>query len=53
MSDTLVDVRTLLAASENVRVEVGRDGALHIVTAVMTLHLQACARWAGSPVSRP
>lgn len=40
MSDTLVDVRTPLAASENVRVEVGRDGALHIVTPVVTLHLQ-------------
>jgi hypothetical protein len=40
MSDTLVDVRTPLAVSENVRVEVGSDGALHIVTAVMTLHLQ-------------
>lgn len=40
MSDTLVDVRTPLAVSDNVRVEVGRDGALHIVTAVLTLHLQ-------------
>jgi hypothetical protein len=40
MSDTLVDVRTPLAVSDNVRVEVGRDGSLHVVTPVMTLHLR-------------
>jgi hypothetical protein len=40
MSDTLIDVRTPLAVSENVRVEVGGDGALHVVTALLTLHLQ-------------
>ena len=40
MSGTLVDVRSPLAVSDNVRVEAGRDGALHVVTAVMTLHLQ-------------
>jgi hypothetical protein len=40
MSDRSIDVRTPLAVSENVRVEVGADGALHIVTALMTLHLE-------------
>jgi hypothetical protein len=40
VSDSLIDVRTPLAVSENVRVEVGRDGGLHIVTALLTLHLQ-------------
>lgn len=39
MSDRLIDVRTPLAVSENVRVEVGNDGGLHIVTAMLTLHL--------------
>jgi hypothetical protein len=40
MSDELIDVRTPLAVSDNVRVEVGRDGGLHIVSALVTLHLE-------------
>ena len=40
MKDGLIDVRTPLAVSENVRVEVGENGALHIVTALLTLHLE-------------
>ena len=39
MSDKLIDVRTPLAVSENVRIEVGQDGGVHILTSVMTLHL--------------
>lgn len=39
MSDRLIDVRTPLAVSQNVRVELGRDGGLHVVTAMLTLHL--------------
>ncbi|HET6339394.1 MAG TPA: hypothetical protein VFG30_39535 [Polyangiales bacterium] len=39
MSDSSIDVRTPLAVSENVRVELGRDGGLHVVTAMLTLHL--------------
>lgn len=40
MSDEWVDVRTPLAVSENVRVEVGDDGRLHVVTAMLTLHFE-------------
>lgn len=40
MSDGWVDVRTPLAVSENVRVEVGDDGRLHVVTALLTLHFE-------------
>jgi hypothetical protein len=36
----LIDVRTPLAVSENVRVELGENGSLHIVTALLTLHLE-------------
>jgi hypothetical protein len=39
MSDSLIDVRTPLAVSENVRVELGRDGGLHIVTSMLRLKL--------------
>ncbi len=40
MSDGLIDVRTPLAVSENVRVELGEDGVLHVVTGLLTLHLE-------------
>ena len=40
MKDGLIDVRTPLAVSENVRVELGENGALHVVTALITLHLE-------------
>ena len=39
MKDGLIDVRTPLAVSENVRIELGNDGALHVVTPRLTLHL--------------
>ena len=39
MSERLVDVRTPLAVSANVRIELGDDGALHVVTPRLTLHL--------------
>lgn len=34
-----MDVRTQLAVSPNVRVEIGRDGVLHVLTGPMTLHV--------------
>ena len=40
MKDGLIDVRTPLAVSENVRVELGENGSLHVVTALLTLHLE-------------
>jgi hypothetical protein len=39
MSDELIDVRTPLAASKNARVEIGRDGVLHVLAGPVTLHL--------------
>jgi hypothetical protein len=39
MSDRLIDVRTPLAASSNARVELGRDGVLHVLAGPVTLHL--------------
>lgn len=34
-----MDIRTVLARSENARVEVGRDGVLHVHAGPMTLHV--------------
>ena len=39
MKDGLIDVRTPLAVSENVRIELGNDGGLHVVTPALTMHL--------------
>jgi hypothetical protein len=39
VSERLVDVRTPLAASPNVRVELGRDGVLHVLAGPITLHM--------------
>jgi hypothetical protein len=39
VSDELVDVRTPLAASRNARVELGRDGVLHVLSGPVTLHM--------------
>jgi hypothetical protein len=39
MNDQLIDVRTPLAASRNARVEVGRDGVLHVLVGPLTMHL--------------
>ena len=39
MSDQLIDVRTPLAVSEDVRVEIGGDGTLHVLLPSLTLHL--------------
>ncbi len=39
MSDTLIDVRTPLAVSKSARVEVGRDGVLHVLAGPVTLHM--------------
>jgi hypothetical protein len=39
VNDKLIDVRIPLAASDNVRVEVGRDGEVYLVTQSVTLHL--------------
>ena len=40
MNDDLVDVRTPLAVSPHVRVELGRDGTLHVLAGPITLHLE-------------
>ena len=40
MSDRPVDARTPLAVSENVRIELGKDDTLHVVTSIVTLHLE-------------
>jgi len=40
MSDQLIDVRTPLAASPHARIEVGRDGVLHVLVGSVTLHLE-------------
>jgi len=40
MSDHLVDVRTPLAASAKARVELGRDGVVHVLAGPVTLHLE-------------
>jgi hypothetical protein len=39
VSDKLVDVRTPLAASKHARVEIGRDGVLHVLAGPVTLHM--------------
>lgn len=39
MSDELIDVRTPLAASKSARVEIGRDGVLHLLAGPVTLHM--------------
>ncbi|MCG8416324.1 MAG: hypothetical protein MJE77_00110 [Proteobacteria bacterium] len=39
MSDRLVDSRTLIARSASTRVELGRDGVLHVRAGPVTLHL--------------
>jgi hypothetical protein len=38
VSDRLVDMRTPLAASEHVRIELGAGGELYVATANLTLH---------------
>jgi hypothetical protein len=43
MSDQLIDVRTTLAASAQTRVEIGRDGVLHVLAGPITLHLERAA----------
>lgn len=39
MSEELIDVRTPLAASNNARVEIGRDGVLHVLAGPVTVHM--------------
>lgn len=39
MSDELIDIRTPLAASENARVDLGRDGVLHLLAGPVTVHM--------------
>jgi hypothetical protein len=39
VSDELIDVRTPLAASKHARVEIGRDGVLHVLAGPVTLHM--------------
>jgi hypothetical protein len=36
----LIDVRTVLAASRNARVEIGEDGVLHVLAGPITIHLE-------------
>ncbi len=43
MSDELIDVRTTLASSRQTRVEIGRDGVLHVLAGPVTLHLERAA----------
>ena len=40
MNDQLIDVRTPLAVSSNARVEIGRDGVIHVLAGPVTLHLE-------------
>ncbi len=39
MNDQLIDIRTPLAASKNARVEIGRDGVLHVLVGHVTDHV--------------
>jgi hypothetical protein len=39
MSERLIDIRTVLAASPRTRVELGEDGVLHVLAGPVTLHL--------------
>jgi hypothetical protein len=39
MKEDLIDIRTELAASPRTRVEIGRDGVLHVLAGPVTLHL--------------
>lgn len=39
MNDQLIDVRTPLAASKGTRVEIGRDGVLHVLAGPVTVHM--------------
>ena len=39
MTDHRIDIRTELAASPRTRVEIGRDGVLHVLAGPITLHL--------------
>ena len=39
MSERLIDIRTELASSPSARVEVGRDGVLHVLAGPVTLHM--------------
>jgi hypothetical protein len=39
MSDDRIDIRTELAASKRTRVDIGRDGVLHVLAGPITLHL--------------
>jgi hypothetical protein len=40
VSDVLADVRTPLAVSPSVRVELGRDRTLHVLVGPVTLHVE-------------
>ncbi len=39
MKEDLIDIRTELASSQRTRVEIGRDGVLHVLAGPVTLHL--------------
>jgi hypothetical protein len=39
MSEKLIDVRTPLAVSKNARVDLGRDGVLHVLAGPVTVHM--------------
>lgn len=39
MNDELIDIRTPLATSENARVDLGRDGVLHLLAGPVTVHM--------------
>jgi hypothetical protein len=39
MSERLIDIRTELAASPRTRVEIGKDGVLHVLAGPVTLHM--------------
>ena len=40
MNEMLTDVRTPIAVSPNARVELGRDGTLHVLVGPVTLHVE-------------
>jgi hypothetical protein len=39
VNDTITDVRTPIAVSPSARVELGRDGTLHVLVGPVTLHV--------------
>jgi hypothetical protein len=43
VSEGQIDIRTPLAAAKHTRVEIGRDGVLHVLVGHVTVHLDRAA----------